>query len=429
MIECSVGIMAYNEEANIGALLDALLRQELQESVIRDIVVVASGCTDKTEDIVRVFARKSPIIHLVTQPRREGKASAINVFLGCATCDIVALVGADTLPDLQTMEFLLRPFANPAVGMTGGRPIPLNDPSGILGQAVHLQWQLHDRIASTHPKLGELIAFRRQIGPIPRNTAVDEVSIEARAHARGWKLVYVPEAVIHNRGPSTVRDFLRQRRRIHAGHLRVSSEEGYHAATMNVGVVLRLLLEEMSWKPSALLGATCAVALEATGRFLGHIDHVRRRDHQVWQRVDSTKDLFLGQKPRRLTRERVVLTFQIRSFDGIRGRLGNRGVEKVLSQMGETVHLNIRKTDSLSVHHADGIIVVLARTDLAGAQTMGQRLERVLKPVIAQSVAKLGSLPLQLDWQAYLLDPTPTPQQVPTEVQPSKPSALASLGG
>ncbi len=47
-IRCSVGITAYNEEANIGRLLQAILDQRLYEVEICEIIVVASGCTDRT---------------------------------------------------------------------------------------------------------------------------------------------------------------------------------------------------------------------------------------------------------------------------------------------------------------------------------------------------------------------------------------------
>src|SRR6266487_2199847 len=81
VLECSIGIMAYNEEANIGQLLEALLHQHTTHCVIREIIVLASGCTDGTEAIVRDWARRHQSIKLLTQPRREGKASAVNSFL------------------------------------------------------------------------------------------------------------------------------------------------------------------------------------------------------------------------------------------------------------------------------------------------------------------------------------------------------------
>ena len=48
MPDCSIGIMAYNEEANIGNLLDALIGQRTDKCAIKEIYVVASGCLDRT---------------------------------------------------------------------------------------------------------------------------------------------------------------------------------------------------------------------------------------------------------------------------------------------------------------------------------------------------------------------------------------------
>jgi glycosyltransferase involved in cell wall biosynthesis len=54
-LRCSVGVTAYNEEANIGRLLDALLAQHLRAVEISEIIVVASGCTDNTIPIVESY--------------------------------------------------------------------------------------------------------------------------------------------------------------------------------------------------------------------------------------------------------------------------------------------------------------------------------------------------------------------------------------
>jgi len=57
-LRCSVGVTAYNEEANIGRLLDALLNQHLHDVEISEIIVVASGCTDNTIPIVESIAAR-----------------------------------------------------------------------------------------------------------------------------------------------------------------------------------------------------------------------------------------------------------------------------------------------------------------------------------------------------------------------------------
>jgi len=55
MITISVGIMAYNEEANIRGLLNAVIDQKIQEGTVSEIFIVSSGSRDKTNDIVREF--------------------------------------------------------------------------------------------------------------------------------------------------------------------------------------------------------------------------------------------------------------------------------------------------------------------------------------------------------------------------------------
>src|SRR5437870_12882511 len=126
--------------------------------------------------------------------------------------------------------------------MVGGRPVPMNDTSTFMGHAVHLLWRLPDRLARTQPKLGEVIAFRNVISGIPINSSVDEISIQALISQLGYQLLYEPACVVYNKGPLTIRDFLKQRRRIYAGHLQTRDRQNYEASTMQVGPIARRLL-------------------------------------------------------------------------------------------------------------------------------------------------------------------------------------------
>lgn len=291
LITCSVGIMAYNEEKNIGGLLKALIQQETGTYCgIQEIIVLASGCTDKTEAIARDWAVRDPRIKVVVQPRREGKASAVNLFLRHAQSDILVMESADTMPEPTTVARLLEPFLDPEVGMTGGHPIPVNDSSSFMGFTVHLLWDLHHHIASEQPKLGELTAFRRVFERIPRDSAVDEANMEPLIRGQGYQLRYVPNAIVHNRGPETVSDFLKQRRRIYAGHLRMQREQGYVVATMNGSRILMTLLRSWRWGLRGVFWVPGVMALEAYGRFLGWRDyHFKRRDHAIWEIAATTK--------------------------------------------------------------------------------------------------------------------------------------------
>jgi cellulose synthase/poly-beta-1,6-N-acetylglucosamine synthase-like glycosyltransferase len=292
MLTASVGVMAYNEERNIGRLLEALVGQKLSEVSISEIIVVSSGSTDRTDEIVLECARMHPRIRLIRQESREGKSSAINLFLKEARADVFVLESGDTVPAPECVENLVAPFRDPQVGMSGARPVPVDDPGQFMGFVVHMLWRLHHMLALRSPKLGEMVAFRSFIEAIPAESAVDEASIEAIVVEAGLSLSYVPEAIVYNKGASNVRDFLKQRRRIYAGHLWLSREQSYEVSTKNVGGILDVLFEDLEWRPRSVLWTLGGVALEFVGRLLGVIDfHVLKKNPYTWEVAESTKSL------------------------------------------------------------------------------------------------------------------------------------------
>ena len=236
-IKCSVGITAHNEEANIAQILQAVLEQRLLQVDISEIIVVASGCTDHTVDIVRQYEESEPRIKLLIQEKREGKTSAINVFLAHAQEDICVLESGDTVPHEDAIENMVRMFADPAVGMTGAQKAPVNAPDHVVGLLSHLRLQMEHQLCLEIPRLGELIAFRKVFDAIPPDVAMDEAFVEALVIRRGMQVRYAPDAIVYNMGPETVSDFVKQRRRNHAGHLHLKEKYGYQVSSMGVGAV------------------------------------------------------------------------------------------------------------------------------------------------------------------------------------------------
>jgi cellulose synthase/poly-beta-1,6-N-acetylglucosamine synthase-like glycosyltransferase len=290
-IRCSLGIMAHNEEANVGRLLARVRSSRLEQVEVTEIIVVASGCTDRTEDVAREAATVDPRICLISQPTREGKASAMNLFIRHARCDVLVLSSADLLPAEDAIEQLVAPFADPEIGMTACRPEPVNDPATFMGFAAHLLWDLHHQMNLNGFKAGEMIAFRRVFERIPPHTAVDEASVEPLIRGQGYGVQYVPEAVVYNKGPETVEDFLRQRRRIYAGHLEMKERLGYSVSTMSGTKIAGLLLRHMDWRPKQFFWTCRVAALEIYGRYLGRRDYRARRAHTVWEIATTTKEL------------------------------------------------------------------------------------------------------------------------------------------
>jgi cellulose synthase/poly-beta-1,6-N-acetylglucosamine synthase-like glycosyltransferase len=284
--------MAYNEAANIGRLLEGLLNQKTEKVAIDRIVVVASGCTDGTEDIVCEIAERDARVELLVQEKREGKASAVNLFMRNIDHKIVVMQSADTVPVEGTIEALVSPFEDPNVGMVGGHPVPTNPDDTFIGFGINLLWDLHHLVSLRYPKIGELIAFRNIFYQIPNETAVDEASIEPLIIGQGMRLAYAPEAIVYNRGPENIRDFVKQRRRIFAGHLYVKETLGYKVSTMNGARIARLYLKNAKFDWRYFIWGPGIVVLETFVRLLATYDYlIMRRNPFSWAIAESTKKL------------------------------------------------------------------------------------------------------------------------------------------
>jgi cellulose synthase/poly-beta-1,6-N-acetylglucosamine synthase-like glycosyltransferase len=289
-LRCSVGVTAYNEETNISHLLDALLDQHLRDVEITEIIIVASGCTDHTVPIVESYTARNPCIKLLVQSKREGKTAAINLFLANAKEEICVLESGDTLPEEDAVEHLVRMFTDPKVGMTGAHKIPVNTPDHLVGLFTHLRLRLEHQLCLDIPRLGEMIAFRKVFDCIPPDVAMDEAFVEALVVKRGLQVRYAPDAVVYNTGPTTLRDFVTQRRRNHAGHLYLKTKYGYAVSSIQNTRVLKIALKEI-WGAIRLLAVLGLLAvLEAWSRLLGWYDFVIKKDrHVVWDMAWTQK--------------------------------------------------------------------------------------------------------------------------------------------
>jgi len=385
-IGCSVGIMAHNEEANIGRTIRAVLEQQGPSVRLEEVIVVASGCTDRTVPIVLEMALQEPRVRLCIQEKREGKASAINLFLKEAISPIVVLIGADVLPEASALEYMCAPFKDPKIGMVGGRPVPVNDQATFMGHAIHLLWRLHDQLARVHPKLGEVIAFRNVISGIPTDSPVDEISIEALISQLDYQLIYESACIVYNKGPLTIRDFLKQRRRIYAGHLQVQEQQNYAASTMKVMPIVRQLLACRDFTmstPRQAMWTLGTVILEGFARLQGYYDYRRKHEHHIWQMVDSTKNLEAGkQKVRRICNAQSVIVFRFilegtEEYD-VNPERKDREATEAARKLLPLLRSKIRKGDKLSIN-GPGIMTAVIRAEQHGAELVATRIQEIVQ--------------------------------------------------
>ena len=289
----AVGVMAYNEEGNIGHLLDGLIHQSIDARIAR-IVVMASGCTDRTCDIVRDCAKADARIELVAEPQRSGKVYAINRFLKMVREPLCIITSADLSFNPTTVERITRPFADPQIGVVGAHAVPVNTPDTFVGFTVNLMWSLHHDLALVTPKMGEMCAFRNVIDGLDPHTLYDEMSVLYEIEKLGYRAAYAPDALIENCGPGNLRDFITQRTRWIVANLSIERDYNIHAATMKPGAVLRATMKYVRQDPRRLHWFIGAAVVELYARMRARIEYSALRRHrkfQVWEQVATTKSV------------------------------------------------------------------------------------------------------------------------------------------
>ncbi|HEY3248794.1 MAG TPA: glycosyltransferase family A protein, partial [bacterium] len=115
MARASVVIRCFNEEAHIGRLLDGLAHQTVSGL---DIVVVDSGSTDRTLDIVSRYPARVVSI----RPEEFSFGRSLNAGCQAASGEFVVIASAHTYPVYDDwIEQMLAPFADPQVALVYGR--------------------------------------------------------------------------------------------------------------------------------------------------------------------------------------------------------------------------------------------------------------------------------------------------------------------
>lgn len=292
MLSVSVGVCAYNEERNIARSLASVSSQLLRDHELKEIVVVSSSSTDSTDDIVREYALRDSRVRLIVQSRREGKYSAVNLFMSEARGDILVLVNADNQLTEGALSSLLEPFRDERVGIVGGHPVPTNPSTTVPGFTVRMIWEMHHRLSLISPKTGELIAFRNLGIRIPKGTNTDEDWIRMEVERRGYRTAYAPDAVVLNRGPGTIRELMAQRTRVNIGEKYMKKRFGFTVPTWQVRSLLPAIFSVLREDGRHVGKIAAAVFLESAARLYASVYVAfRKPDQYVWKTVESTKKL------------------------------------------------------------------------------------------------------------------------------------------
>ena len=244
-------IPAWNEAGNLAPTIEALLAQSPQPDCI---VVADDGSSDDSIPLLRdryqfqpqdpkgrdpqgrdPLERSSlhPHLFLLRKPH-TGKADTLNRAVAQTTAEVVMIVDADTRLYPGSMEAVLHAFErHPSLSAVGGVLVPLCSPSPIgrfleffqrfeyiNGHVLRLTWSLFDATLLISGACG---AFRREIlletGGFSTDSWTEDYEVMFRLHqarrhrGRRCQVLVHPGFLAHTKAPSSLRSFMRQRRR------------------------------------------------------------------------------------------------------------------------------------------------------------------------------------------------------------------------
>src|SRR5262245_25490432 len=213
----SLIISAYNEQEVIRQKLDNSLDLDYPSEQL-EIIVASDGSTDGTPAIVREYAGAVTLYHY---PQRRGKNAALNETVSRAHGEILIFTDANGMYRKDAVRKLVQHFADARVGCVCGELIYRNPTGNPVAEGYNHYWRYDQWLKKQESRLhsllganGSIFAIRRELNePLNPRTSNDMV-LPIKIAARGYAVLYEPEAISVEAGSAGEREELRRRSRI-----------------------------------------------------------------------------------------------------------------------------------------------------------------------------------------------------------------------
>jgi cellulose synthase/poly-beta-1,6-N-acetylglucosamine synthase-like glycosyltransferase len=217
----TVVIAAFNEEREIRDTVENKLAQQYPPDRL-EVIVVSDGSTDRTDEIVRSIAERSAgRLRLLRQEPRQGKTQALNLALRHATTDLVVFSDANSIYAPNALRVLVRSFAEASVGYVTGRMVYTNPDGAGFGDSSGTYMSYENSLRALETKLGSIVgvdggidAIRRELYVPMQPDQLPDFVLPLGVVESGRRVVYEPDAVIHEPGLADATDEVRMRVRV-----------------------------------------------------------------------------------------------------------------------------------------------------------------------------------------------------------------------
>jgi len=218
----TVFFSAYNEEEKVESRLLNLTQNGYPVDLL-EIIVVSDGSKDRTAQLAKAFADKNPEwrIRVIEIETNRGRAYAQNMVAKESQSEILVTTDAETKFKSGMLHELVKPFANPKVGVVGAVVLYLNENDSPIGNSYNTYRSLERKLRNLESKLGILpktdgpcTAYRKYIWePIEDFEDVDQV-ISLVARKKGYLTIHADTAECLDRSNTNIQQELLQRSRM-----------------------------------------------------------------------------------------------------------------------------------------------------------------------------------------------------------------------
>jgi lipopolysaccharide/colanic/teichoic acid biosynthesis glycosyltransferase/glycosyltransferase involved in cell wall biosynthesis len=207
----SVVVPAYNAGDTISACVHALQQQTIDRARY-EVIVVDDGSSDATA------GRAAEAGACVVQQPHRKSAAARNTGTRTARAEVVCFTDADCEPRSDWLASLLAGMADPSVA--GIKGTYATRQRSLVARFVQLEYEDKYDLLRTKPTIDFIdtysAAYRRDV--LLANDGFDEgfqyvedQELSFRLAARGYKMVFRPEAVVYHRHSATLASYLRKK--------------------------------------------------------------------------------------------------------------------------------------------------------------------------------------------------------------------------
>lgn len=301
----TIGIPAYNEEANIGRLLRSLLLQEKNNFNLKQIIVISDGSTDLTNSIVESF--KNPIIKLIKERTRVSQQIRQNQLISLFKGDVLIIIEADTLPyDDKTLSILVAPFLkdnNQKIAMVTGKAISLQaktlvekiDSHGMkIKDNIFSEWRNGDNLYLTSGHAMKALS-RNFASKLIFPTDVPEDSYTYfRLKQLGLRMIKQQYAKAYVRRASNLKDYIRRNKKFAGGREALKNYFSKDLVNREFTPPINLLIKHLL---SAAFHSPLLTTLYLLVSLLVRVLNFRIKEfNPLYQPFSSTKNLYKYEK-------------------------------------------------------------------------------------------------------------------------------------